>query len=70
MSDKDIETRQSELTKEADELVKQRTVHSQKISEINSRIEQLKGAYAELERQKTETDTPKKESPTEDKVKK
>jgi len=68
MSDKDIETRQSELTKEADELVKQRTVNSQKISEINSRIEQLKGAYAELERQKTES--PKKESPKKEAEKK
>jgi len=51
-----IEKRQSELQQEAEKIVNERTAHSKRINEINVRLEQIKGAFTELETQKAELD--------------
>jgi len=51
-----IEKRQSELRQEAEKIVNERTAHSKRINEINVRLEQIKGAFTELETQKAELD--------------
>ena len=59
-----IEKRQSELQQEAQKLVDERVKLGQRTNEINSRLEQIKGAFTELETQKAEllkTEPPKKE---------
>ena len=61
-----IEKRQTELQKEAQTLVEARAEHSKKVNEINVRLEQIKGAFTELDMQKADldkSDSPKKESP-------
>ena len=68
-----IEQRQTELQKEAQKLVEARAEHSKKVNEINVRLEQIKGAFSELETQKADldkTDSPKKESPKKETEKK
>lgn len=54
-----IEKRQSELQKEAQTLVDERSANSKRINEINIRLEQIKGAFTELESQKSETEDKK-----------
>ena len=49
-----IEKRQSELQKEAETLVNERSAHGKRINEINVRLEQIKGAFTELENQKAD----------------
>lgn len=60
MSKDKIEKRQLELQQEAQKIVEERGNLSRRINEINVRLEQIKGAFTELEEQKKDS-APEKE---------